>query len=900
MDWTARVRGALAETTPAVDDDVIEELAQHVRAVYEASRAEGCSAADADTRVREYLVRWQREAAALRHARQRAIAIAAPAPDRGAWLSGLGQDARYGIRLLARQPRHAVTAALTMALGIAAATVLFSAAYGLLARPLPWANGDRVVALAETRGGRAPRFGTFSNTAAAAWKEDARTIDEIGAWSVRGATLAGAGDPERIRIAAVSASLFRVLGAEPLLGSLFQDADEIVTSGAPIVLSESLWRTRFGGDRAALGRLVEIDGRGHRITGVLPSRLAYPDRETQAWVPYRIAPPAGQSLSMFNAIALLRPGVDPAQAAVEGSTRGRAAGDSGMTALAIFGSNEAIQVAATPLRDDAIATVRRPLLIMMLAVALLVAAATANVAGLQLVRATARQRELAIRSALGAGRRRITRQLVVESLMLGAAGGAAGLLLASLLHGILPSVLPADFPRSGEIRMDVVVVGFAIALAILVSVGATIAPAWRVMRGPVAGALRQDGDGTARSGGTVQSLRGRTAIMAAQIAIACVLLSGALLLGRSFNALLHADLGYDPSRVLIARLSLPSSVITPERSAQVVDAVLGRLAAAGGVANAAFTSELPLTPGGSTSAFNMRSPGAGETIGVHASPRIVSSGYFAALGIPIVEGRGFTDDDTHTSRPVIVVNRTFAKRYLGERALGATLPFGVGYRSDVVDGIVVGVAEDVRYVSTRDRPHAEIYYAHRQFAGRLPVPSVTFTIRAFDDDPALLSSALRTAVREADARLVPDGIMPMTDRMLTMLARPRFYAILLGLFAAFATVLAAVGLFGVLSYAVAQRSRELAVRMALGARRVDVVNLVLGHALAVAGGGLVAGLPVAFALARSMEALLYGVTAGDVTTYIAVPALILVLAIAAAAGPAYRASHADPMSALRG
>jgi predicted permease len=502
----------------------------------------------------------------------------------------------------------------------------------------------------------------------------------------------------------------------------------------------------------------------------------------------------------------------------------------------------------------------------------------------------------------------VTRQLLVESLLLGLLGGAAGLFLSWLIEGVLPSVLPADFPRVTAIALDSTVVLFALLASIVASLVFGILPALRARRLNLVESLAEDATAPVGAGSRTSVARARALIMAGQIAIACVLLVGASLLGRSFYALLTADRGYDPSGILTARVSLPGALFTPERRYAILDQVLGRVGAMPTVLDAAFTSELPLTSGGSTSAFRIKSRGvdpvdglrAGRPVSVQASPRIVSPHTFAALGMRVIEGRSFTEADTDASQPVVVVNRAFARQYLGGAALGRLLPMGAGYRSDsdTVDAAIVGVVEDVRYPSSARATQPEIFYSYRQLKGQLIVPVVTMLVRT-SGDPTALAATLRTAVREADANLVPDAIVTMEARLLTTLARPRLYAILLAGFATFALVIAAVGLFGVLSYTIALRSRELAVRTALGARQTDIVRLVLRQALGVTVAGLVAGMLASVMLTKTIATQLYGVTPYDGLTFVIVPIVLTVVAMIACIAPARRAARLDPLGALR-
>jgi putative ABC transport system permease protein len=515
-------------------------------------------------------------------------------------LEGLTQDLRYAARLLRRQPRHAVLTALTMALGIGATTMLFSVVYGVLMKPLPWPNSDRIVVLKESRGGSVPRFGTFTNTTYLAWNDKPETIRPLAAWSQRLVTLTEAGEPERIRVIAATASLFSVLGVRPLSGSLFEKRDE---TSPVVVLSERLWRQRFRADTAVIGTPLHFDGQSYTVVGVLPDRVAFPDRDTLAVIPQPVHPASGE-LTMFNAIALLRPGVTPDQAMAEGTPRGRLTADTSMAAMAIFGSDGPVSIAAESLREALTGDVRRPLVVLLIGVGLLLVTATANVASLQLARTTTRHRELAVRAALGAGGARLTRQLFVESLLPGVMGAAAGIALTYLLHRSMPAVLPADFPRLDTPGLDATALTFALIISLATILMLGLLPVWRVRRLSLVEVLTEDGSAPVGDSARSRVARSRMLIMSGQVTIACVLLVGASLLGRSFLALVNANRGYDVTGVLSARVSMPASMYpAAERRFAIVEDVLGRLARTPSVSAAAFTSELPLLPGGSTTAF---------------------------------------------------------------------------------------------------------------------------------------------------------------------------------------------------------------------------------------------------------------------------------------------------------
>jgi predicted permease len=900
-DWAARIRSALATPTETPDEDVVAELAEHAASVYAAAIAQGCSADEAASRVMRDIEQWRREAAGLRRRRDRLAQAEPPPTGPASWVAGLVQDVRYALRLQRRQLKFAALVIGLTALGIGATAALFSVTYDVLVKPLPWPNADRVVSLTETRGGNRSRVGAFTNVVYLAWQEDARTVDGLAAWSPGLApwspgpvTLTGEGDPERIATVSATASLFSVLGVQPLLGSLFvaeQETERVV------VLSEDLWRRRFAADPNVVGRLVSLDGQPYTVVGVVAEGTMFPDRRTQAFVPLRV-PATPNGLLVLNALALPRAGTSLEQVGSEGTVRGATAPNPELTSTGMFGRSGPVGVTATPLVDSLTGTVKTPLLVLLAAVALLLAAATANVANLQLARAMTRSRELALRAALGAGRARIYRQVLIENLVLGLAGGAIGVVVAWVLHRSLPAFLPSAFPRTDDLALGVGVIALALLLAVVASAACTLVLAVGLRHLDPRAALAEDGGGSAGAMPGSPIGRARRFIMVAQVAIACVLLVGASLLGRSFVELLEADRGFDPSRVLAANLAMPASAFAPERRTAVLDEILERFDAVPATRGAAFTSVPPITPGGATASFDMTSP-EGEQVIVQATLRVVSPGYFAALGLPIVSGRGFEASDSATSLPVVVANETFARRYPGE-ALGTRVPSFFG-RGSQAEALIVGIAADVHYIASPTESLPELYFSYRQLpaGAQIPMTNVTLLVRT-DSDPAPLAALLRSVVRDADANLVPEAVMTLDDQLVaTNLALPRLYALLLGGFATLALLVAGVGLFGVLSYVVAQRTRELGIRAALGARPQDLLRLVLRQGLGTTIVGLAVGLVAAGLLMRFVTTLLYGVSAADLPTYIGVPALLLVVAGAACIVPAGRAARLDPLRALR-
>ncbi|MBI3401927.1 MAG: ABC transporter permease [Acidobacteria bacterium] len=821
---------------------------------------------------------------------------------------GLWQDVRYAARLCRRQPGYALIATLTMALGIGATTTLFSVAYGVLARPLPWPDADRLVRLTETRKGNTGRIkGTITNGTYLSWNDRPSTVEAIGGYFSSTVTAAlDAGEPLRLQVGRVTPTLFPLLRARPLRGRLFLPEEGAAGgTGAPIntpvaIVSFGVWQQWFGGRDDAIGRVLQIDGRPFTVIGVMPRDFAFPDRETQLWVPNPIGSVLGEQggrrMQIFSALARLKPGVTPAQASAEGTARARSAPDPGMTAMALFGSTAPPDITATPAVEAMTAEVRPAILVLLAAVALLLITATANVASLQLARATTRRREMALRAAIGAGAGRLTRQLVVESSMVGLAGGLAGLLLAAIFNRVLPSLLPADFPRLADIAIDGRVLLFAIGLSMAASVAAGLLPAAQARRIDLVEALAEDG--AASTGGAWRSRSGRirSVIMAVQVAVASILLVGAALLGRSFVALMHADRGYDPVNVLTARVDLPSAYTVPRRVA-FADAVLDRLSEAPGVTSAAIGNALPFLSMGGSFGFQMPSPrDPAIKVPVQTMTRVVSPEYFSTLRLRIVAGRALADTDTAASRPVIVVNRSFAKRYLAEAPLGARVPMSFGEGKPDCD--VVGVVDDMRQGDVTDAEAAEMFISYRQMPIRLTNGSL-FVVMRTAGDPVSHVAALRAAVRERDPGLAIDSVMTMEDRVMTSLARPQTYAVLLSAFGVFALLIAGVGLFGVLSYSVAQRSREIGVRTALGAQPRDIVTLVMRQGLAIAVGGMTVGLSLAYALGGYVGSFLYGVTRYDAVSFAIVAATLAMASVVACVVPARRAAQVDPLTVLK-
>jgi putative ABC transport system permease protein len=826
------------------------------------------------------------------------------------WVDDLTRDLRYGVRVLRRQPGFAAVAVLTMALGISATTVLFSVAYGVLLKPLPWPEAERLVRVTETRQGRTGRVaGTVTNATYLAWREQRTAIEDIGGWRPLTSTMTGAGDALRVPIISTTPSLFAILRVRPLIGRLFRDGEGRQGDPGLVILSYGLWQERFGGRPEIIGSLVQLDDRPHTIVGVMPREFAFPDLEARAWTPFNVptvAQPNGAiSGAIFSAVARLRGGASPAQASAEATSRARSAPDLNAAATALFGAVGPIDISTVPELDAITADVRPAILILLAAAALLLITATANVASLQLTRATTRKREMAVRTAIGAGQGRIVRQLLMENAILGIGGGVIGLALAAGLQRLLPSLLPAGFPRLDAMAIDTRVLLFALTVSVAASVACGLVPAWHSRRVNLVETLSEDG--VAPAGGTMRSptARMRGLIMAGQVAIACVLLIGGALLTRSLVSLIRADRGYDPVNLLTASLPIPRGY-PAERRGQLLETLVERLAAVPGVTHAAYSNGLPFLSAGGFTAFKMRSPlNPGLEVDVQTTLRVVSPGYFDTMRLRPVAGRMLSDSDSAGRPPAVVVNKTFAREYLGEHALGFRIPQGGPRAGGVVftdkDAAweVVGVVDDMRQDNVEGPPQAEIFASFKQV-----VPG---SMRGFDpivvvrttNDPTQYVSTLRSLVQEEAPTVALDSVMTMEDRVTRSLEKPRLYAVVLAWFGAFALLIAGVGLFGVLSSSVAQRTREIGVRSALGARTRDIVALVLRQTLWIVGAGMTLGVAAGLAGVRTLSTFLYGVSPYDALTFVVVPIVIVAVAAVACLVPARRAARVDPLTALR-
>ena len=736
----------------------------------------------------------------------------------------------------------------------------------------------------------------MTNGSYLAWQESPGTIVAIGAWSGGERTLTGLGRAERVRSASVSPSLFDVLDTRPTIGRRLHDADTPAGAARVVLVSHAFWRQRLEARTDVVGQTLRLDGEPFTIVGVMSTDFIFPDATTSLWLPYSVPPtvtPGSRNgnIKMFSAMARLKPGVTLEQAAAEASARAQAAPHAGPVAVAVFGSDGPARITLVPALDDAVGDVRPALLVLLAAVGLLLAASVANVANVQLARAASRRRELAIRSALGASRGHLARQLIVESVVVGLAGGVAGLLLATGVAASLPAWLPPDFPRIDQVYMNWQGALVALVAAVGAGVGAGLMPAWHTRRLVGIQALSEDGQAPGGLGIRLRAARARAVIMTAQVAIATVLLVGAALLSQSFAALMRADRGFDTTRVLTAELPLTGDATARRRA--ILDTAIERIRGVPGVVAAGYTSILPLTGSESMRTFDMRRP-AGDSIRVRASFRVVSGEYMTALGMRVRRGRVFSNADTAGSRRVAVVNAAFATQYLGDGAIGSVVPLG---SDEQPDWEIVGVVDNVRSADTSPAG-PEMFVPAAQWVDNRVGGDPVIALRTVGP-PTELSPILRSIIADIDPALALGKVATMEERVVELLARPRLYSGMLACFAMAALAIAGVGLFGVLSFSVAQRARELAVRSALGASPASLLGLVLRQGLALTSIGLCLGIALSLALAGSLGRLLYGIDGRDPVTYVVVSLFLVVASALACIAPALRAARLDPLVVLK-
>lgn len=828
----------------------------------------------------------------------RSVASAADGHDKdggeGSYMEHVGQDLRYSLRQLARRPGFTAVLVLTLALGIGATTAVFSVVDGVLLRPLPYPQPDRLaVAWSQFPTMNLMEFES-SWPEYEDYREQNQSFQELALWRRTQRTLTGGDAPERVDVVASTWTLFPVLGVEPALGRVFSAEEDVDGQDDVVVLSYGLWERRFGGDPSLVGGTVELDGRTLQVLGVMPRGYAFPDEDVQAWIPVGIDPanPPGRANHFGNIVGRLQPSVSLDQAKAELERLMEGWGNDSQHAWTRAQKHPAF---LRSLHDDTVGNVRTSLVVMLGAVALVLLIACANVANLLLVRGEGRTRELSIRAAMGAGRGRIVRQLVTESLVIAVAGAAAGLLLARMgLTGLL-ALAPESLPRVGAVHVNGTVLLFSGALAIGSGLLFGLAPALQMLRMNVQGTLREEGRGGTSS---VRRFRTRQFLVVSQTALAVVLLIGAGLLLQSFWRLRHVDPGFREDGTLAVGLSAP-----PTTYPEAVD-VVGfyrdletRLAALPGVSSVGLVRQAPLT--GSLPpndiAFENR-PSQPDDPPMNADIQVVSPGYFQTIGIPLLEGRAFDITDDLEGDLVAVVDQEFVKRFFPDRssALGERVA-----QSGQDFATIVGVVGDVRQERLDREPRAQVYFTHAQSPRTwFPIRAATVLLRT-GSDPLTLLPAVRREVKAMDPDMPVFDVTTVAGTVARATAGQRFTMTLQIVFAGVALVLAMIGIYGVLSYSVAQRTREIGIRMALGAERKSILRLVVGQGMSLALLAVVLGVGGALAAGQLLASLLFGVSPRDPFTFLTVVSALLAVAALASWLPAWRASSVSPQTALR-
>lgn len=811
------------------------------------------------------------------------------------WLEDLLQDARYALRMLRKSPGFTIVAVLTLALGVGANAAIFSVVNAVLLRPLAYANPGQLVFVPESN----PREGItdagVSYPTLIELREHSAVFSNIAGFAAHSLTLTGRGEPSEARTVTVTQGFFSVLGVKPLLGRVLLPSDG--ERGAPpvAVLSESMWRSQFGADPKIVGSSITLDMRPYTVVGVMPAEFRSPflEQAKLLWIPLAQDPlfsgwmTRPQKTHWMPAIARLQPGVSLMQAQAEMNTA------SARLAKEVPAENGWTIQGLQPLQQAIVGDLKSPLLILSFAVGFVLLIACANIANLLLTRATARSKEIALRIALGADNRRITRQLLTESTILGLLGGAAGTFLAYLGVSSFRSLLPVGLEQIHAIQVNRSVLIFALALSLIASLVFGLAPILFAAGSDPQANLR---DG-ARAGEARGSSRARNFLAAAEIALAMVLLVGAGLLMRSFARLTSVSPGFQPDNVVKAMVSLPQFQYSkPQQWTAFANDLMTRLQSKPGMENSSCSAPTPIADGNIDLPFTIVGgpplpPGSSNTADyVTASPS-----YFSVMGIPLLRGRLFTESDSPSSPAVALITETLAKRYFpGENPLGRQLIFGFPLDGKPVPREIVGIVGDIRDVSLAQKPAPMMYVPFAQ----APIYGCEVTVKSALN-ASVIVGAIRTETHNIDKDVPVTDVTTLTHAIGASVGPARFRTLVLGLFGAMALVLAAVGIFGVVSYSVLRRTHEIGIRMALGATPASVRRLVIGESARLVFFGLLAGIPVALILTRFLSSLLFGVTATDPLTFIGVAVLLTLVAVVASYIPARRAMRVDPMVALR-
>ena len=789
-------------------------------------------------------------------------------------MNSLLQDARFGFRMLARNPGITAIGILTLALGIGANTAIFTVVNAVLLRPLPFPNPERIVRVFES----SHRFLEGQPIQATlvsfrAWHEHNRTLERVAAFEPYTFVLTGAGDATKLAGAIVSEDFFPLLGVKPFRGRFFTAAENRHGNDGVAVLSYGIWQRRFGQDPGIIGRPVILDTRSYTVIGILPPGFHFiPAGDAEVWAPVSLEEPRPEQAARkwyLDIIGRLRPGFTIAQARAE------------LDALARGASHGNARAVVSPVDEGIVGGSRRPLLVLFGAVGLVLLIACANVANLQLARATARTREIAIRIAIGAGRWRVMRQLLIESALLALAGGLAGLFLASWGTGLLVRLGATEFPRTDEIAIDGRVLAFTLAASLMAAVLFGLAAAIQASRTNLNLSLKEGRPGAIR-----RHSRLRGALVVSEVAAALMLSAGAGLMIHTLWQLRHAPVGFLAKNLLTLEVELPWRKYEGARAAEFYRSVLDRVHALHGVEAAGFVNTLPM--GGYETFAGFAAEGAPEKR-QRAQFRTISPTYFQTMGIPLLEGRLFTDQDVPRKPRVAIVNKTFAGLFLGGHALGRRISQGNDEWSEIV-----GVVGDIRFSKLSSEPLPEIYHPIAQESQTLMWLAVHTTA-----DPLKLVESIRNEIQAVDRDVPLSDVATMEERISRSLGTSRFLFSLLIAFAGIAMILAGVGGYGLMSYSVTQRSHEIGVRMAVGARSEDISSLIIRQGLRLALPGVAIGLAGSLGVTRILSSFLYEVSPTDPMTLGAAALVMAGVVLVASYMPARRAAGLDPMAVLR-
>jgi putative ABC transport system permease protein len=809
-------------------------------------------------------------------------------------MDSLIKDIRYSVRGLLKHPGFTAIVVITLALGIGASTAIFSVVDNVLLRRLPYRNSERIVAIEEIN--REGKRGQVTSANFLDWRAQNTVFEQLAAIKTTTSNLALSDHAERIDLAQTNANFFDVLGVIPQYGRLFIPQDEQAGHEPVVVVSNTLWQRRFGSDPSLVGKPITLDGQNYTVIGIAPPGFQYPDK-TELWVPpLRLVPELSlnqdvtqtRGMGYLSAIALLKPGVSLQQAAAEMET---------ITARLrqqYPNTNNRRFDRVVSLHQHLIGDTNKVLWLLLGAVTFVLLIGCANVANLLLANAAARQKEIAIRTALGASRWRVMRQLFTESTMLALTGGAVGVLVAIWGLAAITKLLPGDFPRLNEIHLDLRILGFTFAASVLTGILFGLAPALQISRADVQESIRETGRGT--SGSRRQS-RFRQALIAGEVALCVVLLAGAGLLFRSFLRLQSVNTGFVSEQVLTARLTPSGPNFTQQADFnKFYTQVLEKIGAVPGVIDAGIINNLPLNPGPTTGFRVEGRPITTPDKWPMVNYRTVSPNYFRAMSIPVVQGRAYTDrDDTNAPLVMIINQQTAREIFPDENPVGKRITFGnTDQNQQPVWFEIVGVVANVRSLELREEPEAEIYFSSLQDYW----PAMSLVVRS-SVEPSSLSASVRQVVNEVDKSVPVSQVNTMDHVVSESITQPRFNLFLLGLFSTVAMLLSAAGIYGVTAYTVTQRTHELGIRLALGAQVSDVLKMILGQGMAVIGVGLVLGLVAAFWLMRLLRSLLFGVGENDLLTFVAITLVLLIVALIACYIPARRATKVDPLEALR-